>query len=81
MAKPNFARRTTFGICSVARLAGLALVTVLSACVFPVTIVGRLDTKVVDAVTGDPIVGALVLRIVCDIHDFGCQNGKLEKGV
>ncbi len=47
---------------------------------FPAVIVAPIDLKVVDADTGDPINDAVVLRIVCDIHNFrDCTNGMVDR--
>lgn len=36
-----------------------------------------LEVIVVDAETENPIVGASVVYLVCDLHDYGCSRGKL----
>lgn len=56
------------------------MVLILSACVFyPARIVMPLNTRIVDSESGNPIEGAQVLRIVCDVHDFDCSNGRIDK--
>ena len=47
--------------------------------VFPLKTVEPLSTTVVDSESGKPIAGAVVLRIVCGIHDFSCKNASIEK--
>jgi hypothetical protein len=39
-----------------------------------------LKTQVIDAENGRPIPDATVLRIICDVHDFSCQQAKLNWG-
>jgi hypothetical protein len=39
-----------------------------------------LKARVVDFDTGEPVVDATVLRIVCDVHDFLCSRAKLDRG-
>jgi hypothetical protein len=54
----------------------------LSGCfIFPINIVAPLKTTVVDSETGRPIAGAVVLRIVCDIHDYSCRRAFFEKAI
>lgn len=36
-----------------------------------------LDVIVIDAETKEPIPGASVVYLVCDLHDYGCNKGKL----
>lgn len=36
-----------------------------------------LEVIVVDAETKEPIPGASVVYLVCDLHDYGCSRGKL----
>lgn len=47
--------------------------------IFPATIIAPLDLKVLDAQSGVPIEGAQVLRVVCDIHDFYCSHGIVDR--
>jgi hypothetical protein len=63
-------------------LAGIALLTLLAGCVviYPARIVMPLNTRVVDAESDNPIEGAQVLRIVCDVHDTRCRNGRVDRG-
>lgn len=59
----------------------LFLVNLLAGCIiYPMQVVTPLETTVVDAKTGIPIEGAQVLRVVCDIHDYGCNRGKIDIG-
>ena len=60
-------------------LIGIVCLLFLSSC-YPARIIMPLNTKVVDSETGDPIEGAQVLRIVCDIHDFDGSDAKVERG-
>lgn len=54
----------------------------ISGCfIFPLKTVEPLKTTVVDSETGEPIAGAVVLRIVCDVHDFSCENALIEKTI
>ena len=62
-------------------IAGLALLSLLASCViYPARIVMSLNTRVVDAESGNPIEGARVLRIVCDVHDSRCIHGRIDQG-
>lgn len=42
-----------------------------------VRLANPLEVIVVDAETEKPVVGASVVYIVCDLHDYGCSRGKL----
>jgi hypothetical protein len=39
------------------------------------------DAKVIDADTDRQLDDVNYLRIVCDVHDFGCDHALLEKGI
>ena len=52
---------------------------VLAGCfVFPLRTIEPLKVRVIDASTGTPIAGAIVLRVVCDIHDRDCKNAFID---
>lgn len=57
----------------------LALLPLLTGCPYPARTVMPLNSRVFDAETGQPIERAEVLRVVCDIHDFGCKRGYIDK--
>ena len=48
--------------------------------IYPMRVVMPFETKVVDATTKEPIENAQYIRIVCDIHNFGCKNAYLDSG-
>jgi hypothetical protein len=50
----------------------------LYGCVYPARIKMPIRTQVVDAETGQPIAGARLLQIVCDVHDFGCTHAEVD---
>lgn len=52
-----------------------------SCMIFPARVVMPLKTKVVDSESSEPVIGAKVLRIVCDIHNHDCSNAKIDYGV
>ena len=53
----------------------------LSGCIIaPLRVAAPLDVTVVDAEDHTPIVNAVVVYLVCDIHDFGCDHGRLVSG-
>jgi len=58
----------------------LFLLPLLTGCPYPARTVMPLETQVVDADSGSPIESAIVFRVVCDIHDFRCIHGQVEKG-
>jgi hypothetical protein len=63
------------------RLLLVLLLVALAGCFpYPARIVMPLRTRVVDAGTGQPISGAKVLRVMCDIHDFTCANAIVDRG-
>ncbi|MGZ8218872.1 hypothetical protein [Methylomagnum sp.] len=37
-----------------------------------------ISTQIVDAETGQPIAGARLLQVVCDVHDFDCVHGEID---
>jgi len=39
-----------------------------------------LETTVLDASTGKPIPKVKFVRVVCDIHNFGCRGAKIDSG-
>jgi len=58
----------------------ITLLPLLTGCLFyPVRTATPVNIRVVDAETGKPIAGAHVLRIVCDVHDLHCQNGRIDR--
>lgn len=60
-------------------LALIPLLSLVTGCAYPARIVMPLETRVVDAETGAPIEEATVLRVVCDIHDFKCTHGYVDR--
>lgn len=54
----------------------------VSGCVvFPMQTVMPLEAKIIDAHTAEELKGIRYLRIVCDLHDYGCNKALLEDGV
>ena len=50
----------------------------LSGCIIaPLRVAAPLDVTVVDAQDRTPIANAVVVYLVCDIHDFGCDHARL----
>jgi hypothetical protein len=49
--------------------------------VFPLRTIEPLKITVIDASTGTPIEGAIVLRLVCDIHNRDCNNAFIDMNV
>ena len=43
-------------------------------------VVMPLKTRVIDSETDQPVSGAKVLRIVCDVHDFDCNDAYMDTG-
>ena len=59
----------------------IPLILLHSGClIFPMKVVLPLTTITIDAETEEPIFGASVLRIVCDMHDFDCSNAYMDLG-
>lgn len=52
-----------------------------SCIVFPWETVLPVESKVIDDQTGKELVNINYLRIVIDVHDFGCNKPYLEEGV
>lgn len=64
-----FKARTIFSVLSL---------FILTGCIYgTVRVAEPLDVIVVDAETKEPISGASVVYLVCDLHDYGCSRGKL----
>lgn len=63
------------------RIIMILMMLSISGCVliYPARIVMPLQTKVVDSRSGKPIENAKVLRIVCDVHDYRCSRGRVDK--
>jgi len=52
---------------------------VLSGCfAFPLRTIEPLRVTVIDASTGTPIANAIVLRVVCDIHNRDCKDAFID---
>lgn len=53
----------------------------LGACFpYPAQVVERLQVRVVDALTGQPLGSVNYLRIVCDVHDMACHHALINTG-
>ena len=59
-------------------LLGIALVC-QGCIVAPLPISAPLDITIVDASSGLPIPGAVVVHYVCDVHEFSCRNARLVR--